>query len=85
MNDGTQNNFNLELEWIPVASIGSCGHGIEFHYKTNGDSIRIGFIDGFGWMHKTDNKVKVYLLASNSEEWDKLLPKAENILKDLKG
>ena len=81
---GQENISFREIDWIIVPSIGICGHGIEFHYQTNGESILIGFIDGFGWMHNTDNKVRVYLLSSNSKEWNKLLAKAEHILKDLK-
>jgi len=84
----------FEIQWIPVAQISRCDHGVEFHYTAgshgkkshNGreDGKVIGFIDGLGWLDKDGRPVKVYFLSSESKGWGKLSSRAGKILNGLK-
>jgi hypothetical protein len=94
MEKGIEKFGEFEIQWIGVAEMPECGHGVEFHYNAanhekqshNGreDGKVIGFIDGLGWLDKDGSPVKVYFLAPDSKEWGKHLARAGKILSSLK-
>ena len=47
--------------WSRETPQGALGHGIEFHDRRRpDDNTLIGFIDGFGWLHGTQENVRIY-------------------------
>lgn len=85
-----QKFWKFEIEWISVPEIGSCGHGVAFYYRDDNrgkldyKQLQIGFIEGYEWKQNKGGRVKVYILARDSNVWRAILCDSEKILKDLK-
>ncbi len=86
-----QKFWKFEIEWISVPEIGPCDHGVAFYYRDDNrrkldyEQLPIGFIEGYEWKHNKGGRVKVYILARDSNAWSAILCDSEKILKDLKG
>ncbi|MGZ4857380.1 MAG: hypothetical protein ACXVZU_03330 [Methanobacteriaceae archaeon] len=85
-----QKFWKFEIEWISVPEIGPCGHGVAFYYRDDNrgkldyKQLQIGFIEGYEWKQNKGGRVKVYILARDSNVWRAILCDSEKILKDLK-
>lgn len=85
-----QKFWKFEIEWISVPEIGSCGHGVAFYYRDDNrgkldyKQLQIGFIEGYEWKQNKGGRVKVYILARDSNAWRAILCDPEKLLKDLK-
>jgi hypothetical protein len=54
------------IEWITVADLDDCGHGVEFWHHATDDAV-IAFLKGYGWQQGSAS-VRV-LLRSDPPEW----------------
>ncbi|MGZ3558376.1 MAG: hypothetical protein ACXWMS_04540 [Syntrophales bacterium] len=85
-----QKFWKFEIEWISVPEIGPGGHGVAFYYRDDNrgkldyKQLQIGFIEGYEWKQNKGGRVKVYILARDSNVWRAMLCDSEKILKDLK-
>ena len=74
----------FEIEWVSVASVGPCGHGIEMHYDDGKRRLRVGFIDGYRWYHERKGPCRVLVLSPDSDEWGDLASNSDTVLSDLR-
>ena len=85
-----QKFWKFEIEWISVPEIGPCGHGVALYYRDDkrGEldykQLQIGFLEGHEWKHNRGGRVKVFILARESNVWRAILCDSEKLLKDLK-
>jgi len=82
----TSESFDdLVIKWIEITKISGLrlGHGAPFCYP-GGNGMVIAFIDGFGWFHKTENHVNVFILSAKSELWGSYTDNPQKILRTLR-
>ena len=90
-NDGqilgqTSESFDdLIIEWKVVTKMlgARLGHGVQFAYPGS-TGMLVAFIDGFGWYHKTEKHVNVFILSPESEFWSSYTDNPQKILGTLK-
>lgn len=85
-------NYDIELVEIPSFQYKRYGkefyynegHGVELTYKGDNHKIRVGFIEGYMWLHEKRGPCKIYILTQDSKEWGELLPESNKILNEVK-
>lgn len=76
--------LQFNVAWIDVPAIGRCGHGIEFHWRENGEDRLIGFLAGYDWLHAGKGTIRILILSPSSAQWPSSAPDYSTVLSDMK-
>ncbi len=76
--------LHFTVAWIDAPAIGRCGHGIEFHWKENGEDRLVGFLAGYEWLHEGKGTARVLVLNPSSPSWPSSVPDHDNLVADMK-
>jgi hypothetical protein len=79
-----ENYLQFNVAWIEAPAISHCGHGIEFHWRENGEDRLIGFLAGYEWLHEGKGTVRVLVLSPSSPAWPSSAADYGRVMSDMK-
>jgi hypothetical protein len=86
MKKSTENFGGFEIVWMSVSRIGdrgSQGQDSGSHVRNDRNNV-IVFIDGRGWSKRETNRVGVFVLSPENEEWGSQLGDSQMFLEELR-